>query len=270
MLMQIPSIDKIKKILPDISELQEIKVGGQKAVYKTTSKQWGDVVVKYVLPDGNFARIKREIDIAKSNTFPHVPTIFDCNHVSSGDATGLYIVEQYVKGEDLRTILDNNRKLSFSQAMLLLQELLETVKKLEECNVVHRDIKPDNVIRDHSGHFWLIDFGIARDLNQVSLTATDANLGPHTAGYAAPEQFRNMKKKIDSRADLFSIGVLAYEMLTGKHPFVDGARGMIDILLRTETITEVPLTFTEDVHGEVSQFIQTLMRQLRSLDLLIE
>jgi len=91
-----------------------------------------------------------------------------------------------------------------------------------------------------------------------SLTKTDALIGPHTPGYAAPEQFNNLKKDIDSRADLFSIGVVTYECLSGFNPFSEGAISHFDILQRTETVT--PLSF--QIYGDTQQQFMGLLSSL--------
>ena len=86
---------------------------------------------------------------------------------------------------------------------------------------------------DRNGEYWLLDFGIARHLDKESITASGAMFGPASAGYAPPEQFRNIKTEIDIRTDLFAIGVVAYEALTGSHPFLQGAKDRVDAYRRT-------------------------------------
>ena len=94
-----------------------------------------------------------------------------------------------------------------------------------------------NIIRADDGRIFFLDFGIARILGADSLTRTGAMMGPHTPGYAAPEQFNNLKKEIDSRADIFSLGVVTYECITGKNPFREGSINALEVLQKTETIT---------------------------------
>jgi serine/threonine-protein kinase len=129
---------------------------------------------------------------------------------------------------------------------------------------VHRDIKPENIMVCTDGTFKLIDFGIARHLIKSSLTPTEAHFGPHTAGYAAPEQFRNLKKEIDIRTDLFAIGVVVYEALAGKHPFIEGSRDQLETLRRTETMIPPPLKVAVDKEDQLSNFIAVLMAKYPS------
>jgi serine/threonine-protein kinase len=135
---------------------------------------------------------------------------------------------------------------------------------LEEKNIVHRDIKPENIIVSVDGKVYFLDFGIARILGVPSLTKTEALVGPHTPGYAAPEQFNNLKSDIDSRADLFSIGVVTYECLSGKNPFSEGATSHLDILQRTETITPVSFKIPGDTQQQFMGLLSSLMGKFPS------
>jgi serine/threonine-protein kinase len=262
--MTMPNAEMVKRILPNATEIFEIKTGGQKTVFRAKDNDYGTVVVKIMLPDGAGDRLNREIDIVSSNDFPNVPKIYNHGTFDIDENQCVFIIEQYIEGFDLRGLLNKNGRLTIEETIGLIEGLLETVTALEMCGVVHRDIKPENILCSTDGKYWLLDFGIARDLRQLSLTDTAAHFGPHTAGYAAPEQFRNMKKKIDARADLFSIGVVAYEALTGNHPFAAGARDYLDILRRTEAFHVSPLVIKDDTNGELSKFIHLLMEKYPS------
>jgi len=255
------SIEQIKPKFSQLNHIEELKTGGQKAVYKANHSEFGDIVLKIVTHDGNDPRILREIELIQKHSFPNVPQIYESGTIEFEGISYIYIYEQLVTGSDLRTTMELKEKFSLSEVLTFLHALLETVVALETKNIVHRDIKPDNILFDNQNKYWLIDFGIARDLNDVSLTATSANFGPHTAGYAPPEQYRNFKRLIDSRADLFSIGVVAYEMLHGFNPFTQDANSVIDVYLKTETLTENPLVIPGDTNNELSAFIQTLMQK---------
>lgn len=262
--MAVPNVDQIRSLLPQITAVNPLTTGGQKSVFRATHKDFGDVVVKFVLSGDANERILREIDIASRNNFPHVPEMYQAGTVGGGDQKSLFIIERFIPGESLRSLRNRGERLTLPEIVQFLKDLLETIVELEKHDIVHRDIKPENIIRDTRSVFWLLDFGIARDLRQASLTATSANFGPHTAGYAAPEQFRNLKKQIDSQADLFSAGVVAYELATGRHPFADGARDYLDILRRTEMMAVAPLVLEGDSSGQLSKFILVLMEKFPS------
>ena len=261
-MIKIPiSINELNSYFQAMTEIKELKIGGQKAVYTANHKIFGAVVLKLIPDDTQDQRILREIEIVRLNKFPNVPVIYEVGKIETSIGNFLHIIEQRIFGEDLRSLIELQGKLSFPVVIKFLESLLATVVELEKKNIVHRDIKPDNILYETEKCFWLIDFGIARDMDKVSLTATNAHFGPFSAGYAPPEQFQNMKRLIDSRADLFAIGVTAYEMLHGKNPFLTGARGAIDVLMRTATLVEDPLKITEDTHNELSAFIKTLMQK---------
>ena len=255
------SIDQLQKQFPQLENITELKTGGQKAVYNAVHNEHGNIVLKIVLHDGNDPRILREIEIVKNNSFPNVPSIYEVGTVVFNGSSFIYICEQRVTGSDLKAVLSAKSKLPLTAVLKFLNSMLKAVVCLEEQGTVHRDIKPDNILCDDQDNYWLIDFGIARDIRDVSLTATAANFGPHTAGYAPPEQFRNLKRLIDSRADLFSVGVVAYEMLHGFNPFLKNSSNIIDVYLKTESMTEDPLAIPGDKNNELAGFIQTLMQK---------
>lgn len=239
-----------------LSDLQQLARGGQKVVYSATHPAYGSVVVKLFFKTD--ARSQREIDISTETDFDCVPQIYETGHVIYVGSDTLYVIEQRVDGEDLRKHLLRGEGFSLKEAVDFLEQGLAFIKQLEDKNIVHRDIKPENIIVSADGKVYFLDFGIARILGAQSLTKTEALMGPHTPGYAAPEQFNNLKSDIDSRADLFSIGVVTYECLSGKNPFSEGAVSHLDILQRTETIT--PVTF--QIRGDTQQQLMGLLSSL--------
>ncbi len=261
--MYVPTESEIAQLIPDIASVTQLKHGGQKAAFRAVHRGLGDVVVKILLDTRADDRMKREIEIAMDGGFPRVPQIYTWGKFTLNGADSLYVVEQYINGGDLRIALSAG-PLPPDRVIVMIADLLETIVAMEARGVVHRDIKPENIVVCDDGHFWLLDFGIARDLRRTSLTATGAHFGPHTAGYSAPEQFRNMKKRIDSKCDLFSLGVVAYECIAGKHPFASEARDYLDVLRRTETLVVAPLIVRGEMTAALAQFIHVLMEQYPS------
>jgi serine/threonine-protein kinase len=98
----------------------------------------------------------------------------------------------------------------------------------------------------------------------TSITATEEHFGPHTIGYAAPEQYRNIKPQIDSRADLFSLGVVAYEAVSGENPFTAGATSALDVIRRIESTVPAHLCIEGELGAEVAAFIGVLMAKYPS------
>jgi serine/threonine-protein kinase len=251
--------EELKAVLFD---LQQLARGGQKVVYSATHPTYGSVVVKLFFKTD--ARSQREIDISTETDFDCVPKIYETGHVTYVGADTLYIIEQHVDGEELRKRLLRGESFSLKEAVDFLEQGLTFIKQLEVKNIVHRDIKPENIIVSADGKVYFLDFGIARILGVPSLTKTEALMGPHTPGYAAPEQFNNLKSDIDSRADLFSIGVVTYECLSGKNPFSEGAVSHLDILQRTETITPVTFQIPGDTQQQFMGLLSSLMGKFPS------
>lgn len=153
-------------------------------------------------------------------------------------------------------------KMNLSEAMDLTEQLLRVIVEMEKRQIVHRDIKPENIIRANDGRWCLIDFGIARALNKNSLTYTEAKMGPHTPGYGAPELFQYAKHDIDSRADLFSLGVVVFEAVTGKHPFIRGDEmDLNEVWYNTVTITPQSVVVEGDVDMQFMGLLQTFMQK---------
>jgi serine/threonine-protein kinase len=115
-------------------------------------------------------------------------------------------------------------------------------------------------MRGDDGNFWLLDFGIARHLDLVSLTAT-AVFGVFTLGYAPPEQYRNKKREIDGRADLFALGVTMVECLTTKNPFRDGARDAPEIIRRIENTPLVIPPIAGDADGKLADYLRAMTQR---------
>ena len=243
------------------SSFQEIAVlarGGQKVVYSAKHFNYGDVVIKLYFSQ-NDPRAHREISIVQQLNINCVPKIYETGTLFYEGKETLYTIEQRIMGEVLRKRIEQGSRFSLQEAVNLLEQGLLFINQLEDKKIIHRDIKPENIIVSEHGTVYFLDFGIERALELESLTKTEAVLGPHTPGYAAPEQFNNLKNDIDSRADLFSLGVVVYECLTGKNPFREGARSALEILQKTETITPVIYTVRGDTQQQFMALLGSLM-----------
>ena len=239
-----------------LKNLTPIARGGQKEVFSAIHPTYGDIVLKLFFKID--ARSQREIDIGEEADFDCVPKIYETGLVDYGGIDTLYIIEQKVDGEELSERIERGDYFSLKEAVDFLEQGLTFIKQLELKRIVHRDIKPGNIIISFTGKVFFLDFGIARILGLPSLTMTGV-MGPHSPGYAAPEQFNNLKSDIDSRADLFSMGVVTYECLTGKNPFSEGAGSHLEILQRTQTITPVSFQIPGDTQQQFMGLLSSLM-----------
>lgn len=240
--------------------IKEFPNTGQKKVF--LSEQPGGRKVIFKIVKSTDERVKREIEIVTQNTIKNVPKIIDVKEFADEiDERYLCIEEEYIKGYTLEERLCKE-KLTLNEGIKLLRTLLEIAVVLEEIKIVHRDIKPGNIICANTGEYYLIDFGIARILGQTSLTMTEAMVGPHTPGYGAPELFQYSKKDIDIKSDLFSIGVVLFESLTGEHPFLKGDEiSLNEIWYLTKTIMPKDYLLEGDLNKQLISFIQTLMQK---------
>lgn len=219
---------------PDFVDLQALAAGGQKQVFAATHPTDGEVVIKLIHPGGDPARTERELEAATKVQAARMPHIFEHGQLTGNTGTIVWFREQRIPGEALSARIQAGM-LSYHELLRLALHVSETLVAAEAVSIVHRDVKPANIIVDLQGDSWLIDFGLARHLDLESLTATAALGGCGTLGYAPAEQCRNDKPDIDARADLFALGVTLYEVATGRNPHVDGARDAFEVISRVST-----------------------------------
>jgi serine/threonine-protein kinase len=198
----------------------ELGRGGMATVYQAHDLKHGrDVAVKLVHPAIAFAlgpeRFLREIEIVAQLRHPHIVPLFD-----SGEVDGtLYYVMPYEPGLSLRQRLARGGPIPLDEAVSVLRDVCDALGYAHAQGIIHRDIKPDNVLLS-GRHAMVTDFGVAKAAIDpaVSSAVTSAGLTLGTPGYMAPEQVAG-DPGIDHRADLYAVGVLAYELLAGRPPF---------------------------------------------------
>jgi tRNA A-37 threonylcarbamoyl transferase component Bud32/tetratricopeptide (TPR) repeat protein len=236
-------LERLKAALGDRYALErQIGAGGMATVYLAQDlKHQRKVAVKVLRPDLaaslGVERFNREITIAAALTHPHILPLHD-----SGEAEGfLYYVMPYVEGPTLRQRLAREGELPVAEAVRILRDVTDAVAAAHAQGVVHRDLKPENVMLS-GRHALVADFGVAKAVREAtgrySLTTAGVALGTPT--YMAPEQAA-ADPLTDHRADLYALGVMAYEMLTGEPPFV---RTTPQAVLAAH-VTEAPVPVTE-------------------------
>lgn len=253
------NIDCLKKL--NLDSIVEIKIAGQKIVYKANSPEYGNVAVKIIKPNQNMKRILREIEIVKNLPGVKTSNIYEDGIITCGEQEYLYIIENFINGENLRDTLELNKKFTFEEVCKFLRIMLNNIAILEENKIVHRDIKPENIMIEKD-EFILIDFGIARDLSRTSLTNTSSPRGPATLVYAPIEQIDNEKENIDSRTNLYSVCVVAYEMLCGSNPFFEGCENELQVIRK---IDKGEFKYLENKYfKDMLEFIHTNMNRHRT------
>jgi serine/threonine-protein kinase len=159
-----------------------------------------------------FDRFKREEEIGASLNHPNVMRVYSDNHHSR-----IYMVMEWVNGESLRKILSAEHKLAPERAVKISLGILKALEYIHQHGIVHRDLKPENVMVDDHDNVKLIDFGVASKRGAKRLTFVGFTEMLGTPAYISPEQVKG--RRGDERSDLYSLGVMLYEMLTGKTPF---------------------------------------------------
>ena len=240
----------------------KIGAGGQGTVYKAVDAKLGRTVVIKVLPpdltarETNVKRFDREARLASSLDHPNICTIFDL-----GEEDGAhYIVMQHVEGRNVRQLV-NGRPLELESALRIAIQVADALAAAHARGIIHRDIKSGNVMVTEAGQVKVLDFGLAKllddseaegkGIHQTELTEVGVPYG--TATYAAPEQA--MGTKVDARADIFSTGVLLYEMLTGTWPF----RGKTTVEVRYAVIHGAAKPLSESRPGPAPARLQEIL-----------
>jgi serine/threonine-protein kinase len=201
--------------------------GGMAEVRKGTDARLGRVVAVKRLrtdlaSDVTFqARFRREAQSSASLNHPAIVAVYDTGEEQATDGSGVsqpYIVMEYVAGRTLRDILREGRKILPERALEITSGVLSALDYSHRAGIIHRDIKPGNVMLTPSGDVKVMDFGIARAMSDASSTMTQTAAVVGTAQYLSPEQARG--EPVDSRSDVYSAGCLLYELLTGRPPFI--------------------------------------------------
>src|SRR6266700_5758687 len=218
--------------------LELLGEGGMGAVYKARDNELDRVIaLKVIRPElaSNpeiLQRFKQELVLARQVTDRNIIRIFDL-----GEADGIrFITMEYVEGTSLYQVLQEQGKLPVKDAAEIIEKALTGLKAAHREGVIHRDLKPGNIMRDPHGRILVMDFGLARSLESDGVTKTGAVLG--TMEYMSPEQA--MGSELDPRSDLFTVGLIFFELLTGKMPFK--AETALASLLKRVQERAVPLS----------------------------
>lgn len=175
-----------------------------------------DVAVKVLRFDfrddqDTIRRFKREALAATELIHPNIVSVYDVGE----EANNQYIVMEYVKGMDLKQYIHNNFPIPYQKVLDIMRQILAAVAEAHKNRIIHRDLKPQNVLIDETGVVKITDFGIAVALSQTSITQTNSLLG--SVHYLSPEQARG--GMATNQTDIYSLGIILYELLTGNVPF---------------------------------------------------
>ncbi|MBQ8313725.1 MAG: Stk1 family PASTA domain-containing Ser/Thr kinase [Clostridia bacterium] len=207
-----------EKILADRYRLvEQIGVGGMAIVYRAIDQRTGhNVAVKVLRPEFNqdaefVSRFQREAEAASKMTHHNIVNLLDVGM----DGENRYLVMEYVQGKTLKELIKEKGRLTPAVAAQITIRILSALQHAHQNGIIHRDIKPQNILVHADGHIKVADFGIARMANSSTLTRGDSVMG--SVHYFSPEQASGQAANVTS--DLYSVGVVLYEMLTGRVPF---------------------------------------------------
>jgi len=197
--------------------IEELGRGGMGRVYKVLDKDIDEkVALKLLNPEiaadeDTIQRFRNELKFARKITHKNVCRMYDL-----GEEKGTpYITMEYVPGEDLKSSVRRMGQLTIAKSVSIAKQVCEGLAEAHRLGVVHRDLKPQNIMVDSEGNAHIMDFGIARSLETKGVTGTGMIIG--TPEYMSPEQVEG--KQVDRRSDVYSVGVILYEMVTGRVPF---------------------------------------------------
>jgi len=238
--------------------------GGMGAVYKAEHVRMGKALALKLLR-GDFARepgaverFRAEAQIVSRLSHPHTIGVFDFGEIGAGD--GFYLAMEYVPGKDLAALLRESRRIPEARAIGIGQQILGSLAEAHDAGVVHRDMKPANVMlletRGGEDFVKVLDFGIAKLRDDAAATTTSAGAIVGTPSYLAPEQARG--EGVDARADLYAVGCLLYELVAGRPPFVAPS----PMAVVAAHLNQAPLPLGEVAPGVTRRFAEVVHRAM--------
>lgn len=229
-------------------------------VYKVFDRKIGEVVaLKLIRPElavreKTLQRFRDEIRLSRKITHRNVCRMYDL----SEEGGTPYITMEYISGEDLKSTIKMMRQLSPAQTVAIGKQICEGLAEAHKLGIVHRDLKPKNIMIDRDGKARIMDFGLARSLEEKGITGGPAMIG--TPEYMSPEQVEG--QKTDNRADIYSLGIILFEMVTGRPPFEGESAISIAVKHKTEPPPD-PRKYSSEIPEGLVQLILKCLEKRR-------
>jgi serine/threonine protein kinase len=238
--------------------LEKLGKGGMGEVYKVKDvKLDEEMALKVLKPEiaaheGTIERFKSELKLARRIAHRNVCKMYDLNE--EGETP--FITMEYVEGENLKSFIKEKAKLSEEETIALAKQVCEGLLEAHRLGIMHRDLKPQNIMIDKEGEAKVMDFGIARSVETAGVTQTGMMIG--TPDYISPEQAEGVG--VDHRSDIYSFGVVLFEMVTGELPF-RGDTALSVVLKHKEQLPQEPKKLNPDISENLSRLILVCMQK---------
>jgi len=232
--------------------IEELGRGGMGRVYKATDTKINEkVALKLIKPEiasdkKTLERFANELKIARKIAHKNVGRMYDINEEKGTH----YITMEYVSGQDLKGLIRQTGQLAIGTSISIIKQVCDGLSEAHRTGVTHRDLKPSNIMIDKEGNVRIMDFGIARSLKEKGITGAGVMIG--TPEYMSPEQAE--AKEVDQRSDIYSLGVIFYEMVTGRLPF-EGDTALSIAMKHKMEIPKDPRELIPQVPEDLSQLI---------------
>ncbi len=232
--------------------VEELGKGGMGKIYKAQDIELKEkVALKLIKPEisadkKTVERFQNELKFARKIVHKNVGRMYDLGK----DKGSYFITMEYVEGQDLKGMIRQSKQLTIGTAISIAKQVSEGLAEAHRLGVIHRDLKPSNIMIDKDGNARIMDFGIARSLKDKGITGAGVMIG--TPEYMSPEQVEG--KDIDQRTDIYSLGVIFYEMMTGRVPFGGDTALTIAVKQKTEEPKD-PREFNAQISEDLSRLI---------------
>lgn len=273
------SVEQVAQLIPQARDIKELDQGGQKRVFtgildarKYALKFLGPNLEQFGEEEGPYveavtARAQREVATMQQCETPHLVRMgpIGLEVAQLGGQTVIYFSEEFVDGKDLKQYLSEDGALAPQEIVRLAMNVSEAVEAIWQFSKIHRDIKPKNIMKKRSnGDYVLLDMGLVFDLEDDSLSVSPVG----TPLYFSPEQmdFTNRRTSLNFRSDLFSLGIVMYEMATGQHPFLPGATTTLEVMANIQSLMpRKPIEIRPEIGQGLSDVIMRLMAKRPAL-----